>query len=162
MYVNYYKHHRRSFADATEYKINVLVDGQQQDFSGTLSSRDAKRLVHEFRIEPTLQFAAPAFIELEQAGECIFSVILERSRFSGPVEVELVDPDQELSLSPVLLPAGANEAEVKLTAGGQSKVGKRGIRLVAHSGDVSAECEVQVDVLARPATLAMSLPSAVQ
>lgn len=162
LYVNYFRHHSGASPNATDYKVNLLVDGQQENFSGTISSRDGKRLIHTFTFGPRLQIAASPSVEIDQGGKNRVKVRIARTRFTGPVSVALAEPSAGVTIAPVTIPTNANEAELIVTANKKTTGGRRTLRLKADGGSATAEARFTVNVREVLPAIVLSTPPQVQ
>src|SRR5262245_33157730 len=82
VYVNYFQRCPGA-NDETPYKVNILVGSQRQQFSGTITRADGKKLIHEFGLKPSLEVFAPSTVKLVP-GKTKVPFVVRRSLFKGP------------------------------------------------------------------------------
>jgi hypothetical protein len=157
VYVNHFKHHSGRAASRTPYKINLMVDGEQQAFDGEITHSQPMRLIHTFTFSSTIRLAAPSQMEVNQNGSNHMKIRIQRKRYNGPVTVRAEDVDG-ISMPPVTLDAGENEADLEITADDDATGGEHILTLVATGG---AEAEVIIDVKVPTPVLALTVPERV-
>ena len=57
VFVNHFSNH--GDPDPTSYTVGVLVEGSSQEFTGSITHGDSKRLIYEFEIEPKSEQQSP-------------------------------------------------------------------------------------------------------
>jgi Mg-chelatase subunit ChlD len=110
---------------------------------------------------PQVAVTAPPAVRLYPGTENTFAVRVARARFDGPVQVRFAAPANGPTVAPVTVPAGASEAEARVTAGPNVAVGTYKVAVAAEGGGATADAATEVEVVAAPApppAVAVSVP----
>ena len=162
VYVNHFEHHAERSPSRTPFKINLLVNGRQQDFEGTISHGDPKRLIHTFLIGPTLRLAVPEKVEVQQGGRNRMKIKIARDRFDEAVTVRAMGDLRGVSIPEVTLRPGVIDAEMEILADNAAAEGDRNLSMVASGGGTSVQAPLRVTVHVVPPSLVLAVPTQVE
>jgi hypothetical protein len=98
---------------------------------------------------PSLRVALPGAIDVHPGGENRLPVRIRRDRFTGPVTLSGEGPGG-VALETTTIPAGQTEAELRLTADGQSAPGEGELKVHAGAAAAAADGVLRVRVHAPP------------
>lgn len=102
-----------------------------------------------------LRVEAPKTVAIRAGAEGAVEVKVNRSGRKGPIRLELAGAPEGVTLTPIEIPEGQDEARVGVAAGDQAVAGSRPARLVARVGDEEATADLTLVV--EPAPKASSL-----
>jgi formylglycine-generating enzyme required for sulfatase activity/serine/threonine protein kinase len=109
--------------------------------------------------QTTSQSAQPRLIVdhkavLLEAGKSKFlEVIVERNGHEGPIELNVLDLPNQVSLSLPRIPTGSSTARLELIAAADAEAGEKTARIIAKIGDImlAEQCKVTVVASGKPA-----------
>lgn len=167
-------------AEKAEVELEVIADGTA--LLGTHSARlrakaeTAEKIIASLPLQlvvaappPTLQLAVAPKVSVYPGGKTRFGVRIARERFNAPVRIELRDPSRLLTAAPIIIPGGATEGEIELTATPATLRGPLPRQLTPAviasdtTGKASSPAEaVPVQVLAPPSDLELTVSPTVE
>jgi hypothetical protein len=168
VFVKHYSNHGGK--DPTAYKVNILVGGRRQEYSGSISRTDPKRLIAEFDVTPSsldgksdgpeLRLAVSPELTVHQGGQNLLKVRIARSNIAGRVNCRFEGDLRGLSAPEFVLGDGETETTAEVTADAAAPTGVRSLTVHASAGPVRAETRFQLRVNVPPPELRLAVSPA--
>jgi hypothetical protein len=161
VFVNFFRHHPQGpdgtpNPNRTHYAVNVLVQGKRHHFSGDIefpadgNAQNRKRLIWTFNVsppQPKVLLAVPPELAVNQGDGNSFTVRIAREHFSAPVDIEVEDLPQGVTVPEVQIPAGRTRATVPINAAPDSPAGRHDIRVAVTADSARAEKTLTMEVI---------------
>lgn len=158
IYVNHFA--RKVQRDPTDYKVNILIEGERHEFTGKISHGERRHLVHEF-VFSGLQIGAPPEVVVYPGSSNRFRIRIARMGDTSPVFLTFSGHTDGLTL-PKKLVVIPEESEVEGTVQAEEKIsGDRQIKVVAEGKYGTVSTEFRVVVREPDPVLRISVPSEV-
>ena len=166
-------------ADKNETEIEVFAAKEVQPGGPPLNNLrvTAKAMIAEkitasvplvLKIEPpapTMQLAVSPRIQVYPGGKATFGVKIARQRFTGPVRIDAQKPGY-LTIAPITIPADQTEGEMEVSAGDGALAlplkFNAPVTLIARSKGTAAAEKMQVEILAPPSDLQLTVSPEVE
>lgn len=168
VYVNHYSN--RGGKDPTDYKVNVLVGGRRQEFTGKISRNDPISLITEFEVKPgslempsdapDLRLAVSPELVVNQGSQNQLKVRISRANIAGAVTCRFMGDLTGISAPEFTIAADETEANAEITADAAVALGTRTLTLTASAGATKADANFRLTVNASPPELRLAVSPA--